>query len=81
MVCKLRPCLSYSRRRDRINSVLLRGKDKRGGGVARTEVGGTCAHCRVAIVKIQAHCIAPKALILGWFIFLNLVIISVQFQL
>ena len=36
VVCKLRPCLSYSRRRDRINSVLLRSLDKGGGGFNRT---------------------------------------------
>ena len=29
---KLRPCLSYSRRRDRINLVLWRSLDKGGGG-------------------------------------------------
>ena len=32
VVLKLRPCLSYNRCRDRINSVLLRSLDKRGGG-------------------------------------------------
>ena len=29
---KLRPCLSYNRRRDRINLVLWRSLDKGGGG-------------------------------------------------
>ena len=32
VVRKLRPCLSYSRRRDRINSVLLCSLDKGVGG-------------------------------------------------
>ena len=32
---KLRPCLSYSRRRDHINSVPLRSLDKGGGVISR----------------------------------------------
>ena len=35
VVRKPRPCLSYSRRRDRINSVLWRSYYKRGGGGLR----------------------------------------------
>ena len=35
VVRKLRPCNSYSRRRDRINSVLWRSYYKGGGGTAR----------------------------------------------
>ena len=35
VVRKLRPCVSYSGRRDRINSVLLRSLDKHGGGGGR----------------------------------------------
>ena len=36
---KLRPCLSYSRRRDRINLVLWRSLDKGGGGGGYNEAG------------------------------------------
>ena len=42
---KLRPCLSYSRRRDRINLVLWRSLDK-GGGV----LGNGCVCICVSII-------------------------------
>ena len=50
---KLRPCPSYSRRRDRINLVLWRSLDKGGGGicafavvvVAVAATGGKVARC------------------------------------
>ena len=38
---KLRPCLSYSRRRDRINLVLWRSLDKGGGGTVAAALNGT----------------------------------------
>ena len=38
---KLRPCLSYSRRRDRINLVLWRSLDKGGGTTTIVGKGGT----------------------------------------
>ena len=39
---KLRPCLSYSRRRDRINLVLWRSLDKGGGILLSREWANIC---------------------------------------
>ena len=51
VVCKPRPCNSYSRRRDRITSVLWRSYYK-GGGVNRE--GGGARELSLSVVQISS---------------------------
>ena len=56
VVRKPRPCLSYSRRRDRINSVLWRSYYKGGGGVLFWSVGLPLAPSRSAVRCVLRLC-------------------------
>ena len=50
VVCKLRPCLSYSRRRDRNNSILLCGLDK--GGWVRGKLMPCTPHAGSLVLSV-----------------------------
>ena len=55
---KLRPCPSYSRRRDRINLVLWRSLDKGGGGVhTKKKVHATYTKKKISNLHLTQHAI------------------------